>query len=129
MLTIQTIEVVNLVGEQITNQVFFIDWERSRGFVMPKTGEPPSAPSPNLGSHHHPDQHHFESRLSSQTPSPITIWRTYFVANEWNELQDYRKTSLFFQLMAMILFLKVRGVRPGMASEYCRLSFFRIYTK
>lgn len=41
------------------------------------------------------------------------------VANEWNELQNYRKTSVAAQLMAMAFFLKVLNfqalaiVQPG----------------
>lgn len=31
--------------------------------------------------------------------------RTYLVANEWNELQDYRKTSVGLQMITMIALL------------------------
>lgn len=40
-------------------------------------------------------------------PSPVSIWRTYFVANEWNELQTIRKISPTFQTMAVLFFLEV----------------------
>ncbi|KAJ3597256.1 hypothetical protein NHX12_000784 [Muraenolepis orangiensis] len=37
------------------------------------------------------------------------IWRTYFVANEWNEIQTIRKISPTFQVMAVLFFLEVVG--------------------
>lgn len=40
--------------------------------------------------------------------SPVSIWRTYFVANEWNELQTIRKICPTFQIMAVLFFLEVR---------------------
>jgi len=39
--------------------------------------------------------------------APISIWRTYFVANEWNEIQTYRKISPLFQLVMSLLLLVV----------------------
>lgn len=79
---------IHLIIVQVTTYVFFMDWERPRGFIIPRHGEPSTT------------EH-------TKTPSPVTIWRTYFVANEWNELQNYRKTSYIFQLFAMLFFLKV----------------------
>lgn len=32
--------------------------------------------------------------------------RTYLIANEWNELQNYRKTSITIQLLTIIFFLE-----------------------
>ncbi len=40
--------------------------------------------------------------------SPVSIWRTYFVANEWNEIQTIRKINPTFQVMAVLFFLEVR---------------------
>ena len=33
--------------------------------------------------------------------APVSIWRTLFVANEWNEMQTMRKTNLHFVLMVL----------------------------
>nr|CAB3267113.1 meckelin-like [Phallusia mammillata] len=41
----------------------------------------------------------------------VSIWRTYFIANEWNEIQTCRKVSFFLQLMAVLLFLEVVGFK------------------
>lgn len=40
-------------------------------------------------------------------PAPVSIWRTYFVANEWNEIQTTRKINPTFQVMAVLFFLEV----------------------
>ena len=37
----------------------------------------------------------------------VSIWRTYFVANEWNEIQTTRKICPLFQIFVTLLFLKV----------------------
>uniref|UniRef100_A0AAR2LF12 Transmembrane protein 67 n=1 Tax=Pygocentrus nattereri TaxID=42514 RepID=A0AAR2LF12_PYGNA len=73
---------------QLSVDIFFIDWERPRSktskFVEGSgEGKPPAA--------------------------PVSIWRTYFVANEWNEIQTIRKISPTFQIMAILFFLEVVG--------------------
>ena len=65
--------------------IFFIDWERPK-----EGGNKMSADGKSVG-----------------TGSSVSIWRTYFVANEWNEIQTIRKTNVFFQLMATLFFLEV----------------------
>lgn len=69
--------------------MFFIDWERPRN----KTG--------TRGSHAGGD--------IKREPNPVSIWRTYFVANEWNEIQTIRKLNPTFQIMAVLFFLEVLG--------------------
>lgn len=39
--------------------------------------------------------------------APVSIWRTYFVANEWNEIQTVRKINPLFQVFAVLFFLEV----------------------
>jgi meckelin len=39
----------------------------------------------------------------------VSIWRTYFVANEWNEIQAVRKINKTFQVWAAVFFLVVVG--------------------
>ena len=41
---------------------------------------------------------------------PVSIWRTYFVANEWNEIQSLRKIRPVPVLLAVLLFLEVVGL-------------------
>lgn len=55
-----------------------------------------------------------EPTLSTSTkypPNPVTIWRTYFVCNEWHELQNYRKTSPALQIFLMLLMLEGFGFK------------------
>lgn len=42
------------------------------------------------------------------TDQPVSIWRTYFVANEWNEIQTKRKINLSIHLLLTIMVLKVK---------------------
>jgi len=66
--------------------IFFIDWERPPGKVVPIGGG--GACSYEL---------------------PVSVWRTYFVANEWNEIQTVRKINPIFQYFVVVLFLSVSG--------------------
>ena len=38
----------------------------------------------------------------------VSVWRSYFVANEFNEIQTFRRISLTFQLFFVLFLLKVR---------------------
>jgi len=67
--------------------IFFIDWERPQGKVIPAGG----------GS----------GDCSREVP--VSIWRTYFVANEWNEIQTVRQINPIFQYFVAIFFLSVVG--------------------
>ncbi|CAK6960646.1 meckelin [Scomber scombrus] len=73
---------------QLSVDVFFIDWERPRSKAS-KTMQATSE--------------------VKRDPSPVSIWRTCFVANEWNEIQSIRKISPTFQIMAVLFFLEVLG--------------------
>nr|XP_015099459.1 meckelin isoform X2 [Vicugna pacos] len=75
---------------QITIDIFFIDWERPKGKVL-KAVEG-------------------EGGVRSATV-PVSIWRTYFVANEWNEIQTVRKINPLFQVLTVLFFLEVVGFK------------------
>ncbi|XP_075823066.1 meckelin isoform X3 [Microtus pennsylvanicus] len=75
---------------QITIDIFFIDWERPKGKVL-KAVEG-------------------EGGVRSATV-PVSIWRTYFIANEWNEIQTVRKTNPLFQVLSTLFFLEVVGFK------------------
>ncbi|XP_075245518.1 meckelin-like isoform X2 [Convolutriloba macropyga] len=79
----KVIEILHLIYSQCSVDIFFIDWER------PKT-----APGKK------------EEKKSAAEGSSVSIWRTYFVANEWNEIQTIRKTNVMFQIVATIFFLE-----------------------
>ncbi|XP_050986760.1 meckelin isoform X1 [Labeo rohita] len=73
---------------QLTVDIFFIDWERPRGKAS---------------------KHVEGSAETKSQASPVSIWRTYFVANEWNEIQTIRKINPTFQVIAVLFFLEVVG--------------------
>ncbi|KAJ8781384.1 hypothetical protein J1605_007824 [Eschrichtius robustus] len=75
---------------KITIDIFFIDWERPKGKVL-KAVEG-------------------EGGVRSATV-PVSIWRTYFVANEWNEIQTVRKINPLFQVLTVLFLLEVVGFK------------------
>uniref|UniRef100_A0A673A0L6 Transmembrane protein 67 n=1 Tax=Sphaeramia orbicularis TaxID=375764 RepID=A0A673A0L6_9TELE len=80
---LKAVQFLHKLTLQLSVDVFLIDWERPRNKAT--TGE------------------------MKHDPSPVSIWRTYFVANEWNEIQTIRKISPTFQIMAVLFFLEVLG--------------------
>jgi meckelin len=40
----------------------------------------------------------------------VSVWRTYLVANEWNELQTRRKINPALQAVIVIFILKARHI-------------------
>lgn len=80
------LDIIHLLYVQISIDIFFIDWERPRGTVT--------------------QQSHAEN---TPAEAPISIWRTFFVANEWNEIQTVRKISPEFQIFATLFCLQVVG--------------------
>ncbi|XP_042317912.1 meckelin isoform X2 [Sceloporus undulatus] len=86
--TLKALQFLHLLFSQLTIDIFFIDWERPRGKVL-KAVEG-------------------ESGIRSIS-APVSIWRTYFIANEWNEIQTIRKINPVFQVFAVLFFLEVVG--------------------
>ncbi|XP_039593235.1 meckelin isoform X1 [Polypterus senegalus] len=85
---LKAIHFVHKILTQLSIDIFFIDWERPRGKLL-KTVE--------------------GGEEVKNVPVPVSIWRTYFVANEWNELQTLRKINPVFQIIAVLFFLEVVG--------------------
>lgn len=74
---------VYLIYIQSNSDIFFIDWEKSKGRLMSKGNDQKGA------------------------ISPVSVWRTLFVANEWNEIQVSRHLNLELTLVLLLLFLRV----------------------
>lgn len=81
------LEVVHMLLTQTFFDIFFIDWERPQGRV--------NQPAQGGGT--------------GATDAPVSIWRTLFIANEWNEIQTIRKTNPELQVFLVLFFLKVVG--------------------
>ena len=74
---------------QCLSDIFLIDWERSRGRVVQSN----------------------DAGGAKGNVAPVSIWRTYFVANEWNELQV--RTNRFwtsFILFFVLFMLDLRSI-------------------
>ncbi|KAK1163496.1 meckelin-like isoform X1 [Acipenser oxyrinchus oxyrinchus] len=80
----KALQLIHMLVVQMTISIFLIDWERPKN-----------------------TKHHAGS--SSSAPS-VSAWRTFFVANEWNEIQTTRKLNPLLQLFAVLLILEVIGV-------------------
>ncbi|XP_065896707.1 meckelin-like isoform X2 [Dysidea avara] len=82
----QVLYVLWLLWFQSQVDIFLLDWERPRGNqTNPTTGDKPVS------------------------MAPVSIWRTYFVANEWNEIQSMRKINPVLLLFLVTLILQVLG--------------------
>ncbi|XP_066874056.1 meckelin isoform X5 [Kogia breviceps] len=87
---LKALQFLHKLISQITIDIFFIDWERPKGKVL-KAVEG-------------------EGGIRSATV-PVSIWRTYFVANEWNEIQTVRKINPLFQVLTVLFLLEVVGFK------------------
>ncbi|KAL3124202.1 hypothetical protein niasHT_004791 [Heterodera trifolii] len=76
-------------------QTFFIGWERPRALKNPEQKRPIDEAKEAKG----------EQKATDSQHSSVVIWRTYLIANEWNELQLYRKTRLSVQLLTVLFLL------------------------
>ena len=113
----QALQFLHKLISQITIDIFFIDWERPKGKVL-------KAVEGNESNHLH--QVSFATIVKQRrwnvllilSPQPgeggvrsatvpVSIWRTYFVANEWNEIQTVRKINSLFQVLTVLFLLEV----------------------
>ncbi|KAM9387053.1 meckelin [Phaethornis superciliosus] len=86
--SLKALQFLHLLVSQLTVDIFFIDWERPKGKVLKAVeGE----------------------GVVKSAAAPVSIWRTYFIANEWNEIQTLRKINPLFQVLAVLFFLEVVG--------------------
>lgn len=81
--SLKLVELLHALAIQTNVDLFFIDWERPESKSTEET--------------------------ATITDSNVSVWRTYFVANEWNELLTVRKTSSVFQIIATVFSLTVIG--------------------
>lgn len=93
---LQVIHVSYLIWHQCAVDIFFMDWERPRGLLLSSNlSAVPRGTTPTSGT------------KPTSVATPISIWRTYFVANEWNEIQSVRKINHTILLVLVLLFQEV----------------------
>jgi meckelin len=108
----QAFRVGELMWEQCSVDIFFVDWEKPRGAMVTSEGlldegEPvTTAALPATGAAAPAGDHSLPAAgtIPSKYP-PVSIWRTLFMANEWSELATARRISvpLTYSLLAVVL--------------------------
>ncbi|VDL77255.1 unnamed protein product, partial [Nippostrongylus brasiliensis] len=105
-LCLKFISLMHAILGMILQETFFIDWER------PQCIEDTHLPHPIS-----------RDVSKDRKEIPVVVWRTYFVANEWAELQCVRATSVGLQLLVVLMllqafnFMRFAIVEPGFAEE------------
>ena len=77
---LRCLSLIHMVVMQCSADIFLIDWERPRGVSRAQDGK-------------------------KSAEVPVSIWRTYFVANEWNEIQASRKINPNLQVRVLFCVL------------------------
>ena len=85
--TFKLIDLIHMLVSQIFFDIFFVDWERPQGRVSQPT----------------------QGGEAGGMDAPVSIWRTLFIANEWNEIQTIRKINPELQIFLVLFFLKFVG--------------------
>jgi len=91
---LKTIDIIHLVIRQTTVDIFFIDWER------PKSGRMNDDLTLQKKNNNN-------KILSLGNTKNISAWRTCFIANEFNEIQTFRRIRVSFHLLFALFLLKV----------------------
>lgn len=105
--TLKLIDVIHLIFTQSSYDVFFIDWERPK--VQSRLADEDDTNEPMLksGVVARGGQKEKQMNQDVRDHNKISCWRMLFVANEWNELQTFRKINPTIQLIGVLFFLKV----------------------
>lgn len=100
-----------MLFRQVDVDIFFIDWER------PKARN--AIPSPSIRSKSAGSGKMSEAGNNNGEKSEgnVSIWRTYFIANEWNEIQSVRKIHVAIQIIVTIFVLEV-SYQKGCTSPF-----------
>ena len=108
---LQAFQLIHLLAVQCNINIFFIDWERPRVKASSTSGRL-SSNTKNVAESSADGKK--TSGTAAKTPDKIntemagvSIWRTYFAANEWAEIQSKRKLNIGLQVFGVLFFLKV----------------------
>ncbi|XP_023349212.1 meckelin [Eurytemora carolleeae] len=82
---LKLLDIVVLILGQVTVDIFLLDWER---------------PPPRVE----------KLEKCEELEPPVSVWRTYLVANEWNEIQTTRKSKISLQVLIFLVLMKVVGL-------------------
>ena len=99
---LKTVDVLHMILLQVSYDITFIDWEK------PKHNQNERS-LPLRGNYQDNNKERSREQIQSDDINKlnqISCWRTLFVANEWNEIQVYRKINPTFQILLVIFLLK-----------------------
>ncbi|KAF8561258.1 hypothetical protein P879_07815 [Paragonimus westermani] len=128
---LKCLDIAHLMAVQCTVDIFFMDWERPK-FPSSKLMHRTGGDGPDLHSIDGTENEVYgESKrmvkMTTTTPSiplrapyedsGISVWRTIYVANEWNEIQTHRKTQSPITYGAVLLFMHVIGFENMASSD------------
>jgi meckelin len=111
-LFVKLIDVIYLTLVQTSYDIFFIDWE------PPKYNKNKQQHENSMNRFIKEDDKKVKNvedieneaanvLIKQLDRSGVSCWRLLFVANEWNELQTFRKVNPFLQFFGLLFFLKV----------------------
>eukprot|EP00297_Palpitomonas_bilix_P001829 CAMPEP_0113868268 /NCGR_PEP_ID=MMETSP0780_2-20120614/889_1 /TAXON_ID=652834 /ORGANISM="Palpitomonas bilix" /LENGTH=977 /DNA_ID=CAMNT_0000853321 /DNA_START=154 /DNA_END=3087 /DNA_ORIENTATION=- /assembly_acc=CAM_ASM_000599 len=129
----QFLYVLFLVWEQSQVDIFFVDWEKSHGKLLVGSGAGEDG-----------DEREMEARKGKRRAqyiqAPVSAWRSFFVVNEWNELQTSRPTSTPMTLLVLIFLLEgldliyvatpqpnLRDLTPDVTNEVLRFGLITFF--
>ncbi|XP_031367757.1 meckelin [Apis dorsata] len=99
------IEILGFICQYWNIDIFFIDWEQPKiinnQFDKQKTENSISKISTQI-----------MNKDSNFDNLPISIWRTYFIANKWLNLQTKRKINIMIQLLAVLCIFQIIQLCP-----------------
>ena len=78
----QLLTVLEIIYSQSKIEIFFMDWEKTRGKLA-----------------------NTKNAKGKALQAPISAWRSFFVANEWNELQSQRRINVPFTIILTLFIL------------------------
>ena len=110
------IELTNLLLDITSVDIFFLDWEKPRkreilenyGKLEDKCREKTDQRSDTMQNNHQSLSANYSPfTMLDSTQSNITIWRSYFVANEWCELATQRRINISVHIFVLIFIFEV----------------------
>jgi len=106
---LKLIDILYIIFVQTSFNLFLIDWERPKYEEKSYSNE-----IVHTTRLRNTKTQRNENRIENKTQendinklNQLSCWRTLFVANEWNEIQVFRKINLTVQIMIVIFLLKV----------------------
>ncbi|CAH8862937.1 unnamed protein product [Trichobilharzia szidati] len=130
---LKCVDLIHLIAVQCTMDIFLIDWEPQKYHPksstaninnnaasttdMMTTSRSQSLRRFNVANDGIDElEVRYKRELKSPLPSHhiedtgISVWRTIYVANEWNEIQTHRKTNYLITLTIVLILMQVVGL-------------------